>query len=166
MNATALFITDPLCSWCWGTLPEIDIARAELADEVDFDLIMGGLQIGHPDGMTDFDKRHLRHLWRQVTEVTGRQFCGEIPEGFIYHSEIACRAVEIARRRLNAPPWDFFGRLQAAFYLEGKAINQSHVLAELLELPPAGTAALLTDPRFVEAARSNFALAESLSANT
>lgn len=165
MKASALFITDPLCSWCWGTLPEIDRARQTLASEVDFDLVMGGLQIGHPDGMTDFDKRHLRHLWRQVTEVTGREFSGQIPEGFIYHSEIACRAVEIARRAASAPPWAFFSELQAAFYDDGRDINRSDVLAMLLDIPEPQVVAMLSDPHIIDSTRSNFALAEALSAN-
>lgn len=165
MPASALLVTDPLCSWCWGTLPEIDAAREELAGEVEFDLIMGGLQVGGPQGLAQHNRQQLLTLWREVRAVTGQVLSDRIPVGFVYHSEIACRAVEIARHRSNAPPWDFFHKLQAAFYVDGLDINRADVLAGLLQLPEEEVAALLSDPAYIEAARSNFDVAKSLSAN-
>jgi len=100
-----------------------------------------------------------------VHKVTGQQFSGEIPPDFIYHSEIACRAVEIARQHAGAPPWEFFYKLQRAFYVDGLDINSPDVLAGLLGLPREEVAAMLVEPVYTTAARSNFELAKSLSAN-
>jgi len=165
MNVTVLFITDPLCSWCWGTLPEVEGTRDALAGDVHFDLIMAGLQVGRREGLAEYNRQQLQRLWQEVHKVTGQQFSGEIPPDFIYHSEIACRAVEIARRQAGTPPWQFFHRLQRAFYVDGLDINSPDVLAGLLGLPRDEVAAMLLDSYYTMAARNNFELAKSLSAN-
>ena len=54
-----LIVTDPLCSWCWGTLPEIEATRDALHDVIDFDLMMGGLQVGPADHLTDNHRERL-----------------------------------------------------------------------------------------------------------
>lgn len=165
MKSSALLITDPLCSWCWGTLPEIEAARRELADTVQFDLIMAGLQVGTTEGLAEYNKQQLYRLWHEVHETTGQTFCGSIPEGFIYHSELACRAVELARHREGGPPWHFFHSLQSAFYVDGLDINRPETLADLLGMTTDEVAAALADPAWVNAARANFAVAKKLSAN-
>ncbi len=165
MKTKLLFVTDPLCSWCWGTLPEVLSAREQMAQQVEFDLIMGGLQIGPPTGLVEYDKQRLRRLWQEVTNVTGRTFSGKIPEDFVYHSEVACRAVEIARNNTGGPPWDFFYQLQASFYEDGLDISQPAVLANLLQIDEVDVSSLISDSHFVDAVRRHFELAASLSAS-
>ena len=113
----------------------------------------------------EYDKRRLRKLWQEVTEVTGQVFSGKIPGRFVYHSAVSCRAFEIARDHLGEPPWEFFHRLQQAFYEDGLDINRPEVLAKLLQMGNAEVTRLLFDDHFVTAARRHFDLAASLSAN-
>ncbi|HKI74578.1 MAG TPA: hypothetical protein VJ998_08040 [Pseudomonadales bacterium] len=164
MTANILFVTDPLCSWCWGTLPEVESTRATLEGEAEFDLIMAGLQVGGAQGLAEFNKQQLQALWQEVGSVTGQTLSGKIPENFIYHSEIACRAVEIARKQCGGPPWKFFHALQAAFYLKGQDICDAAVLAPLLGLSQVETAGLLRSAEYVDAARANILRAKDLSA--
>lgn len=164
-KARLLFITDPLCSWCWGTLPEMLASRKQLAEEVSFDLVMGGLQVGGREGLAEYNKRQLLRLWKEVRQVTGQVFSERFPTDFVYHSEIACRAVEIARQMVGEAPWAFFGKLQAAFYVNGLDITQTGVLAPLLGIAEDDLDRRLVDAGVIEATRANFALAESLSAN-
>ena len=165
MRPKLLFVTDPLCSWCWGTLPELDSVKETLKREVDFDLIMAGLQIGTPDGLLDYDIKRLNRLWSEVANITGQSFSHIVPEGFVYHSEIACRAVEIARRKLGVPPFEFLHQLQSAFYEDGKNIQDVNVLAGLLELSKLEIVQQLQAEDIIVATRANFELAKSLSAN-
>ncbi|MFN3237930.1 MAG: hypothetical protein ACE37D_12835 [Pseudomonadales bacterium] len=164
-KARVLFVTDPLCSWCFGTLPEVLLSRQKLAGVVSFDLTMAGLQIGTSEGLLGYDIKRLQRLWREVTETTGQTFSGEIPPGFIYHSEMSCRAVEIARQLEGNPPFDFFSKLQTAFYQQGKDINSVKVLAPLLDLPEAELVELQHSPEIIAQTRAGFDLAKSLSAN-
>ena len=161
-----LFVTDPLCSWCWGTLPELLKSQRALAGQITFDLIMGGLQIGTPEGLLGYDVKRLKRLWNEVELTTGQKFSGNIPEGFVYHSEIGCRAVEIARIHNDGnPPFEFFHQLQAAFYIEAKDINDPKVLAELLGLPQPELEDALHSTAIIDKTREHFDYAKSLSAN-
>jgi putative protein-disulfide isomerase len=160
-----LFVTDPLCSWCWGTLTQVITTRENLSGVVDFDLIMGGLQIGPVQGLVEYDRKRLLRLWQEVADTTGQMFSGKIPAGFVYHSEIPCRAVEIARHRLGKPPWEFFHQLQTAFYQDGLDIRRSDVLSDLLQIDEREVTNLISDAYFVQITRQHFELAENLSAN-
>ena len=134
-------------------------------DQVSFDLIMGGMQIGPATGLVEYEIEKLRHLWQEVHQLTGQEFSGKIPADFVYHSEIACRAVEIARNQHNQPPWDFFQTLQAAFYQHGHDINQLDVLTGLLSMDKAELESKLQAPEYIETVRANFALTSRLSAH-
>ena len=165
VTARVLFITDPLCAWCWATLPEIGKARALLEDQVTFDLIMGGMQVGPAAGLVEFEIKKLRTLWQEIQDLTGQEFSAKIPSDFVYHSEIACRAVEIARARDGQPPWDFFHSLQSAFYQQGRDINRLDVLTELLSMNETEVGAKLHAGEYIDSVRANFALTSSLSAH-
>lgn len=160
-----LFVTDPLCSWCWGTLPEVLEAREQLHGEVQFDLIMGGLQVGTQEGLLGYDVKRLNRLWQEVEETTGQTFSKQIPDDFVYHSEVSCRAVEIARDLNDGnPPFEFFTRLQAAFYKDGLNINEPAVLADLLGQTESEVQAKLQEVEIIERTRNHFEQAKSLAA--
>ncbi len=134
-------------------------------EQVSFDLIMGGMRIGPPNGLVEYEIKKLQHLWHEVHQLTGQEFSGKIPDNFVYDSEIACRAVEIARNQHHQPPWDFFHALQAAFYQLGRDINQLDVLTELLSLDKTEVGNKLRASEYIETVRANFALTSRLSAH-
>ncbi len=161
-----LFVTDPLCSWCFGTLPEVMRVRQKLSNQVDFDIVMGGLQIGTSEGLLGYDIKRLQRLWREVAETTGQSFSGKIPDDFVYHSELACRAVEIAREQGEGkPPFEFFQLLQQRFYHQGEDINSVKVLAQLLAMDETSVATRLESSHIIQQTRAGFELVRSLSAN-
>lgn len=132
-EGTLLFMTDPICSWCWGTLPEILKLKATFGERLDFQLRCAGLQVGSMKPLTEAHIADLQTLWRSVAETTGQQFAYTLPrdETFIYHSELACRALQIARRALDHEPWDVFHNMQRAFYVDGLNLGDLDVLFEL-----------------------------------
>ena len=118
-EGTCYFMTDPICSWCWGTLPEILKVKSTLGERLDFKLRCAGLQVGSARQLSEEHKHQLLQLWAQVAETTGQQFAFSFPEDedFIYHSELACRALMIARQQLGIEPWEIFVEMQEAFYV-------------------------------------------------
>jgi len=133
MRSRVIFVTDPICSWCWGMLPEILATRDRLAARMEFDLMMAGLQIGSKRPMATWEIHHLKKIWREVEQTTGQPFCGRLPDDdqFIYHSETPCRAVEVMRDFQDEPPWDFFYHLQSAFYRRARNLND---VGELIDI--------------------------------
>lgn len=164
-----IYVTDPLCSWCWAMLPEILDVRSQLTGWVDFDLLMGGLQVGNRRPPTAADVKMLQQLWHKVAQSTGQKFLGRMPADpdFIYHSEIACRAVEAMRLLQKQPPWGFFERLQQAFYLQARNINSVDELGALAEpfgIAPADLAKMLQSNEVIKNTRIAFASAKKLGA--
>lgn len=164
-----LFVTDPLCSWCWAMLPEILSVRSQLSGWMDFELLMAGLQVGRRHPPKAADVKMLQDLWQNVAESTGQKFLGQMPADpdFIYHSEIACRAVEVMRLFEGKSPWEFFEQLQQAFYLEARNINSVDELGKLAQpfgLHPAELGKMLQSEQVIENTRVAFDTAKKLGA--
>lgn len=170
MKPRVTFVTDPLCSWCWAMLPDIQQLRTEMAEWLDFDLLMAGLQVGGPEPPTPHQAGMLKDMWRHVADTTGQTFLGKLPDdpGFIYHSEVACRAIEIMRSHLQQPPWEYFHAVQQAFYLEACNITNPVELGRLAEpfaMQADTMAELLQATTVIDATRANFEQARKLGAS-
>ncbi len=131
---------------------------------------MAGRQVGGPEPPNPYQAQQLKDMLRQVADTTGQTFSGELPDdpAFIYHSEVACRAVEIMRRHLQQPPWEYFHAVQAAFYLEACNINAAAELIRLAEpfnMKSDVMTELLTSEAVIEATRAKFERARKLGAN-
>ncbi len=166
---TVLFVTDPLCSWCWGMLPQMNQARDALADVARFDLLLAGLQISGTAGLSEFEGARLRLLWQKVAAATGQTFAGRLPEdpAFLYHSELACRAVEAVRQMTGTCPWSYFEAIQRTFYLDARNPCSFEVLGELAEATctPAELERAIRSRVVREATHAGFELARTLGAH-
>ena len=133
-QGTLIFMTDPICSWCWGTLPAIFELQNQFRERLEFKLKCAGLQVGAREPLTKAHVNNLVRLWHEVADVTGQAFSFKLPDDpdFIYHSELACRAIQIARSHLNEEPWELFQQLQHAFYVESRNLTDLDVLYELV----------------------------------
>ena len=116
-----IYVGDPMCSWCWGIAPELDILTDERPD-LPFRVVLGGLRPG-PNAREVDDRMAatLDHHWRSVAERSGQPFDHTLLErrGWVYDTEPVCKAV-VAMRELDEPQaWPLFKRLQRLFYAEG-----------------------------------------------
>ncbi len=165
-QGTLTFLTDPICSWCWGTLPEIEKTRAVLGDRLKFVLRCAGLQVGSMRPLTQPHVAELMLLWRSVAETTGQRFTYALPDNdaFIYHSELACRAIQIARQIAGAEPWQAFHRIQQAFYVDSSDIGDLCELHRLTasDLSYADFEEMITDPQIVATTREEFSWCQAL----
>jgi putative protein-disulfide isomerase len=153
-RAKVIFVTDPMCSWCWGMAPEIERARRDGDAEFEFDCLLGGINVGSTHPVSDFARARLADVWRRVVSVTQARFGEGLPRGdFVYNSVPACIAVEAMRELGGAPPFDFLFRLQTRFFVEGANLGEESILA-------AEAVAMGADEaRFLAACRSPATLA-------
>jgi len=133
MNAPLLWnFADPMCSWCWGFSPVIETLRDAYRDRMKIALVLGGLR--HETApMTAAGRDEILHHWQQVHARTGQpfRFDGALPEGFVYDTEPACRAVVTVGGIEPALIFPLFKAIQNAFYAEGRDVTQPDVLADL-----------------------------------
>lgn len=135
MSARLLYVMDPMCSWCWGFAPvaEALIAQARAAG-VPTRLVPGGLRSGS-SALDASTRRYILEHWQAVAEATGQafRFEGAMPDGFVYDTEPACRAL-VAARELDAErAWPLLAAIQRAFYEQGVDVTRAPQLVELAE---------------------------------
>ena len=135
MERELIYVGDPMCSWCWGVAPELD-SLVERHPDLPLRIVVGGLRPG-PAAQT-VDRRlaeYLAHHWEAVAERSGQPFDDSLleREGWLYDTEPACRAVVTMRELAPDLTFDFFKRLQRAFYAEGIVLSDGDAIRPLVD---------------------------------
>lgn len=107
-KARLLYVMDPMCSWCWGFAPVAEaLSRQAAADGVAFHLVAGGLRAGHGAALDPNTRGYILGHWQTVQQTTGQpfRFDDALPEGFVYDTEPACRALVAARSLDEESAW-------------------------------------------------------------
>jgi putative protein-disulfide isomerase len=129
-----LYVADPMCSWCYGFAPVIEAIADQFTKRLPVQLMMGGLRAGNTKPMTAADRDTIAGHWRKVEQGTGQRFDFErfaTREGWVYDTEPACRAVVTMRLLNPGLALAFMGRVQQAFYAEGRDTTAEAVLADI-----------------------------------
>lgn len=130
-----IFVGDPMCSWCYGFGKELSLLSERYPD-LPVDILVGGVQAGATEPMSEEMKRFRLSHWHRVEKASGLPFNREAfmeLQGFVYDTEPACRAI-VALRHLA--PWAsqlaVFRAIQHAFYAEGRDTSDGVVLADIV----------------------------------
>ena len=54
-----VFVTDPMCSWCWGMADSIKEIHEKYKDKIELDLMLGGTNTDSTDFVGDYGKKFL-----------------------------------------------------------------------------------------------------------
>ena len=127
------YFADPMCSWCWGFSPVIQHIMEDYEGRLKFALVLGGLRTGAVQPMSAQQREEILHHWHEVHRMTGQafQFEGAMPEGFIYDTEPACRAVAAVSSIDINLIFPMFKAVQSAFYTRGMDVTQTGVLTDI-----------------------------------
>jgi putative protein-disulfide isomerase len=115
---TLIYIGDPMCSWCYGFMPELSEIRDSFPN-VAMEIIMGGLRPGGDEKIMDL-KHFLRKHWTEVARASGQRFNFKILDDdmVVYDTEMSCRAVYTAGVLDPKMKYTYFQEAQKAFYME------------------------------------------------
>ena len=130
---TLWYFADPMCSWCWGFSPVISEVKNHYLDKINIALVMGGLQTEELSTLSDSSREEVFHHWHQVEKMTGQDFLFDnaLPEGFIYNTEAACRAVITVRLIEPKEIFTYFTAVQRAFYMQNQDVTQLECLQQI-----------------------------------
>ena len=128
-----LVVTDPMCSWCWGMSPAVEVVADRLAGDVEFDFLLGGVNTHGTQPIGNYGRRLLMHIWREVQATTGQHFGFRLPEGLVFNSTLPCLAVAAVRVASGHAPFGYLHRLQQLFFAEGASINDVELLLRTAE---------------------------------
>lgn len=133
-----IYITDPLCLWCYGIAPELELFYASLPEDVECITINGGLFPNQRGKVADPEFRnYLKKASEYVTQKTGQIFTDKFwslleSKGFIYDTEPAARAsVTVKNLKDDATMRQYIHALQHAVFVEGFNPNNPEVLASV-----------------------------------
>lgn len=132
-NRALWYFADPMCSWCWGFTPVISAITEAYEDRLRLALVLGGLRPGTTAPVTPAFREEILHHWQGVQRRTGQPFSfeGAMPEGFVYDTEPACRAVVVVADLKPDAGLPYFKSVQAAFYVEQRDVTSAETLAAL-----------------------------------
>jgi len=93
------------------------------------------LRTGSGAALEPSTQRYILEHWQAVANTTGQpfRFEGALPDGFVYDTEPACRALVAARDLDPESAWTLVKLIQQAFYVEGRDVTRASVLVELAE---------------------------------
>lgn len=168
MSARLLYVMDPMCSWCWGfaEVAEALVTQAQ-AGGMKLQLVVGGLRTGSGAALDPATRRYILEHWQAVAQTTGQpfRFHDALPDGFVYDTEPACRAVVAARSLDPDSAWCLVKLIQQAFYLDGRDVTKASILTELAEqagLPRIEFAEAFDSPEQHAATAADFAWVQDL----
>jgi len=127
------YFADPMCSWCWGFSPVIEQLRSIYDKRLNIALMLGGLRPGTTESISAQMRDEILHHWHEVHKLTGQSFSfeGALPEGFVYDTEPACRAVISVAQLGKDKIFPYFISIQSAFYIDQVDVTLAGNLATL-----------------------------------
>ncbi len=162
-----LYVTDPMCSWCWGFAPVIADLQLRLGDTVPIRFVMGGLAPDSDEPMDAETMAMVQGAWRAVAARTGATFNHDFWSECIPRRSTwpACRAVLAAEAMGPGLAASMFAGIQRAYYLEARNPSDEATLvgvAEALGLESGEFVKALRSPGILAGLRRDFDLKESL----
>ncbi|MFD2245549.1 DsbA family protein [Pontibacter ruber] len=129
-----LYVTDPMCAWCYGFTPVIRRLRALWQGRLKVEVILGGLNPYAEEPLTREQKEKLAVSWHRVQTRTSLPFNYGffLRNGFVYNTEPASRALLVVRQMRPLLTLEVLRALHSAFYVDGADLTNPYVLAQLI----------------------------------
>jgi len=119
-SSTLFYVHDPMCSWCWGHLPQWQLFQQALPESVVVKNVVGGLAPDSDEPMPLAQQQAVAGYWKNIENLLGTKFNHDFwtqcaPRRSTFP---ACRAV-IAARWQDAEEKMILA-LQHAYYLNAQ----------------------------------------------
>lgn len=167
-----IYVTDPLCLWCYGISPSLTEFYQQMPDDVEWQTLNGGLFPGAQAKKADAGFRdYLKSASKHVTERTGQVFSQKFwslleSDDFYYDTEPAAKAVvTLKKMKGEQVVGAFIHRLQIAVFVEGQNPSDLEVLAGVAETFGVDKNDFSTEynsPSCLEETRREYALTKQL----
>ena len=133
-TAHLYYIHDPMCSWCWGFRPTLEVFLQRLPAHIGFSRLLGGLAPDTDEPMPETLRLQLQDTWRRIqqrlpdTRFNFDFWHNNTPRRATYP---ACRAVIAARGLEPAAEDPMILAIQRAYYRQARNPSEDSVLIDL-----------------------------------
>ncbi len=127
MRTTLIYVYDALCGWCYGFSPVMEKLHKNFSDDLDFEVVSGGMITGGRIGPIGEVAPYIRQAYRDVERATGVTFGPGFLEGTLakgtalFTSEPPAVALCIVKAHQPHRALAFAATLQKAIYYDGIA---------------------------------------------
>ncbi|RYD58367.1 MAG: DsbA family protein [Sphingobacteriales bacterium] len=136
MKPTILYVMDPLCGWCYGFSPVMQLLQQNYKDQFNFRVVPGGMITGARVKAVSVMAEYILGAYTRVEEYSGVKF-GEpyldlLRKGTeISDSEPPCRAIHTFQQLMPERGLGFAHHLQLKQFVDGKSFNEENTYKEL-----------------------------------
>lgn len=123
-----IYITDPLCGWCYAFGFALKEVMARFGDRCDFTVIMGGMVTGDREGPIGAKAQYILNAIPRLERITGARM-GDAHKSMLalgtqwQSSVLPSKAVVAVRELLPEKAVDFLHEVQLAHFDRGADLN-------------------------------------------
>ncbi|GHA79252.1 putative protein-disulfide isomerase [Pontibacter akesuensis] len=168
---TLLYVTNPMCAWCYGTTPVIRRLRAIWQSRLQVQVLLGDLQAHASQPLLPRQKEQLAISWHRVQEQITLPFDFNFftRRDFVFNTEPACRALLCVRLLRPVLTLEVLRAMHSAFFVDNLDLKNTAVLVQLVGMFGISENLFLTlfESEEIQSQLENeFAFVDSLGANT
>ncbi|MDX5419216.1 MAG: DsbA family protein [Hymenobacteraceae bacterium] len=129
-----IYVTNPMCAWCYGFTAVVRRLRALWQGRLKVQVLFGDLHAHTEVPLSQSEKEQLAVSWHQVQERTYLPFDYRFfrQHEFVYNTEPACRAMLCVRLLRPVLTLEVLRAMHSAFYADGLDLRNPMVLARLV----------------------------------
>ena len=173
MKPILIYCYDSYCGWCYGFSPIIKNIYASFKDQLDIEVLSGGMMIGEETMPIEKIGPFIQTSYKRVEELTGIKFGGDFlwhvfnpqQSDWVMNSEKPAIALCIFKEYYPERQLEFATDLQYALNYEGRDLDDDEAYRHLLEkysIQPEAFYSKLKSEEYKEAAYYEFALCKQL----
>lgn len=170
-NLTLLYVTNPMCAWCYGFTPVVRRLRALWQGQLNVQVLFGDLQAHESDPLQHEQKERLALSWHRVQERTFLPFEYRffIQRSFVFNSEPACRAMLCVRLLRPVLTLEILRAMHSAFFVDNIDLKDTRELVRLVGIfgiPENLFLTLFESEEIAQQLEDEFAFVDSIGAAT
>jgi putative protein-disulfide isomerase len=134
-----IYISDPLCGWCYGNSKNILEIKRQFASQFDFEILMGGMWLppntkSGGDNLSKFMQEHVPPMEKTTGAKVSEAFYQLANNPNYVFSSLEASAASVLVKKLKPEvAFEFASAVQTRFYQEGAPLDQTATYLPILQ---------------------------------
>ncbi|TXK51876.1 DsbA family protein [Pontibacter qinzhouensis] len=168
---TILYVTNPMCAWCYGFTPVMRRLRALWHGRLNIKILIGDMQAYATEPLLASEKERLAVSWHRVQQRVNLPFDYRffLKRYFVYHTEPVCRALLVVKLLRPVLTLEVLRALHSAFFADGLDLTNPDNIYQVVKLFGISENlffALYESDEIMEQLEEEFKLAERIGATS